>query len=110
MTYEQYWYGDPLMVGAYYKAEKIREELRDIDAWKQGMYVANAIECTIGNAFLSKGKEPAKYPKQPILTEERVRKETERRKKTEEIKAQEAVFAKAYMMSMMETGKNWGKT
>lgn len=97
------------MVGVFHKAERIRQEHRDVEAWKQGMYVMQAIQCTIGNAFLGKGKTPAEYPKQPMLTEERLKREAEKKIKEEEKLANEKAFASAYMMSMMDFGKNWGK-
>ena len=48
MTYEQYWYGDPLMVRAFYKADKFRREREDMNAWLQGVYFKKAIEASIG--------------------------------------------------------------
>ena len=101
MTYEQYWHGDPLMVGAFYKAEKLRQERMDAEAWLQGAYFKQAIESSIGNAFLAKGQTPAKYPERPYLAEEK-----EKAKQTEE---QQTAFARLYMMQMVEAGKNWGK-
>lgn len=101
MTYEQYWYDDPLMVRAFYKADQLRRERADTDAWLNGLYVKKAIESTIGNAFRAKGTQPEKYPGKPILTEER-----ELKKQTEE---QQKAFARLYMMQMVEAGKNWGK-
>ena len=43
MTYDQYWYGDPLMVRTFYKAHKLKEQLADQQAWLQGQYVMAAI-------------------------------------------------------------------
>lgn len=108
MSYEQYWYGDPLMVGAFYKADKLRREQKDADAWLQGSYVLQALQATVGNLFLSKGKEPFRYPKKPILTEEREKREAnERDRRTKE--EQELAFARAWMIQFCEVGKNWGK-
>ena len=101
MSYQEYWHGDPLMVGAFRKAEKMRQERMDAEAWVQGAYFKAAIESSIGNAFLPKGHTPAKYPEQPYLTRQR-----ELEKQTEE---QQIAFAKLYMMQMVEAGKNWGK-
>ena len=108
MTYEEYWYGDPLMVGAFYKADKLRQEQKDADAWLQGSYVLQALQATVGNLFLGKGKQPFRYPEKPILTEERLKKEeAERDKRTKA--EQEAAFARAWMIQFCEVGKNWGK-
>lgn len=105
MSYDQYWYDDPMMVRAFYKAEKIRQEQIDTNAWLQGIYIANAIESTIGNAFLGKGKQPHKYPKEPFL----MSKETDAGKtEATDIDAQVS-FARGYMLQFCEAGKNWGK-
>lgn len=82
MTYEQYWYGDVWMVRAFHKADKLRQERENTNAWLLGAYVGRAIESTIGNAFRKKGAKPAEYPKQPI--------ELFKKEKTEEQKALEA--------------------
>ena len=101
MTSEQYWYGDPLMVRAFYKAEKIRRELSDEKAWLQGIYFKLAIESSVGNAFRAKGATPEQYPEVPMLTAER-----QKAKQTED---QQKAFARLYMMQMVEAGKNWGR-
>lgn len=105
MTYEQYWYGDPLMVRAYYKADKLRQQRINDEAWLHGAYVLRAIDATVGNMMRKKGAEPAQYPKQPI--------ELNNVEKTEYEKAREeendTLFANAYMMNLMQVGKNWGK-
>ena len=105
MTYEQYWYADPLMVRAFYKADKLRRERIDLEAWLHGVYVREAIASSIGNAFLAKGKKPVEYPESPHLLAERIEKERLERQTIEE----QTAFAKLYMMQMMEAGKNWGK-
>lgn len=105
MSYDQYWYDDPMMVRAFYKAEKIRQEQIDTNAWLQGIYIANAIESTIGNAFLAKGKQPHKYPKEPFLMSQD---KTRRIEEEPDIDAQVA-FARGYMLQFCEAGKNWGK-
>ena len=105
MTYEQYWYGDPLMVRAYFEAEQQRRQARNEYAWLQGQYMAEAINATVGNMMREKGSQPAKYPTKPYdIT---ARRETEKEKETRE--EQEAVYAKAYMMNMVMAGKNWKK-
>lgn len=109
MTYEQYWYGDPLMVRAYYKAQKLREEQADTQAWMNGMYFAKAIEATIMNAFKKRSETPTEYPSMPIT----IKRREEEREKTEEEKRKleesETAFAKLWMNNFMLVGKNWGK-
>ena len=108
MTYEQYWYGDTHMARAFYRAEKLRQEQRDSDAWLFGVYVGRAIESTIGNAFLRKGQQAIEYPEMPKLVEKRI-KETEERKKTIEQEEKDRVFALAWMSNFVQAGKTWGK-
>lgn len=106
MTYEQYWYGDPMMVGAFHKAEKLRRERDDAYHWMQGFYVKKALESTVGNVFRQKGSQPAEYPEAPVLLEEKRRQQKETAEKKLE---NETAFARAYMLQMMQAGKNWGK-
>ena len=105
MTYEQYWYGDPLMVRAFYKANKLRRQREDENAWLYGMYVLNALNATVGNMFRKPGTEAAEYPSEPIT----IRAEREKRERTEQEQEQEALWAQAWMMQFVEAGKNWGK-
>lgn len=106
MSYEQYWYGDPLMVRAFYKADKLRRERMDEEAWLNGLYVMKAIDSTICNGFRKSGQDPAEYPKKPYFV---IRAEEEEREKTEKEKEQEALWAMAWMSSFVQAGKNWGK-
>lgn len=105
MTYEQYWYGDPLMVRAYYKADRLRQERMNEQAWLYGSYVLRAIDSTIGNAFKKQGTRPSEYPRKPIEIVKKEETEEEREAREE----QEAVYAEAYMMNMVMAGKNWKK-
>lgn len=108
MTYDQYWYGDPLMVRAFYKADKIRRRRTDEEAWLNGAYVMKALQATVGNMFLKKGATPFTYPEEPFLIE-RMREEEMEKKKTEEDFEKEALWAKAWMSTFVNVGKNWGK-
>ena len=53
MTYNEYWYGDPLMARDYYRAFRIRRKQEDERMWLQGLYVLQALQATVGNLFLS---------------------------------------------------------
>ena len=105
MTYEQYWYGDPLMVRAYYKADKLRKKREDETAWANGLYVLNALNATVGNMFRKSGQQPFEYPKEPFS----VSKMKENKPKTEGDSEKEAIWAQAWMSSFVQAGKNWGK-
>lgn len=107
MTYEQYWFEDPLMVRAFYKAKKLRDKRNDEAAWLQGAYVLKALQATVGNMFLKKGAKPFEYPEKPFSYEEM--REEEERQKTERELEDEKIWAEAWMTSFVQVGKNWGK-
>lgn len=104
MTYEQYWYDDPMLVRAFHKADKIRRERKDFELWLQGRYFMEAIESSIGNAFRKSGSEPCRYPEKPYLMEE----PEPTLEQLEEKEKQELAFAEAYMNQMCEVGQKWG--
>ena len=54
MTYDQFWYGDPCMVRAFRRADKMRWENLNAQAWLQGKYNFAAVSLAMSNAF-SKG-------------------------------------------------------
>ena len=106
MTYDQYWYGDPLMVRAFYKADQLRRERMDEEAWLFGIYTMNALNVIVGNALKKSGAPPVDYPKEPYMATYNREKERER---TEREKEQERVWALAWMTSFVAAGKNFGK-
>lgn len=106
MTYDEYWFGDPLMVRAYYKADKLRRERIDEEAWLNGQYIVSALNATVGNMFRKTGQAPAEYPKEPVSLSQKRAREQERSEKSKE---QEATWAKAWMSSFVQAGKNFGK-
>lgn len=105
MTYEQYWYGDPLMVRAFYKAEQLRQQRINEDAWLFGVYTYRALDSTVGNMVRKKGTKPSEYPKKPVELIKQEETEIEKEQREE----QEEVYALAYMTNMVLAGKNWKK-
>lgn len=74
MTYEQYWYGDPLMVKAFLKADKFRQERQNSEAWLQGMYIYDAISRLFPfPAVLADGKkmQQHQYMEEPYKIQEK---------------------------------------
>ena len=108
MTYEQYWYGDPLMVRAYYEAEKKRQQRFNNEAWLQGVYTYNALQAalSVSEFFRPKNETPLQYPSKPFDYGEKKEETDVEKEKREEA---EAMFAEAYMMNMVLAGKNWKK-
>lgn len=92
MTYEQYWYGDCLMVRAYVQAEKIRQENKNTELWLNGLYVYDAIQrlSPILRPFTKRGTKALPYPKEPYGNEEKRQKEEiseEQKAENERLKA-----------------------
>jgi len=105
MTYEQYWYGDPLMVRAFYKAEQLRQQRMNESAWLYGAYTLRALDATVGNMVRKHGAKPAEYPTKPIELFKTEETKTEKSVREQ----QEADYALAYMTNMVMAGKNWKK-
>ena len=66
MTPKQYWEDDPYLAKAYYEAHKLRIEQRNQELWLQGLYIYNAFETVMANAFRKKGAAAKKYLEKPI--------------------------------------------
>lgn len=105
MTYEQYWYGDCLMVRDFYKAYKLKQEQANEQAWLNGLYFLKAIDATVGNALRRQGVKPEQYPGEPLEIYKKEETAEEKAKREEN----EVAFAEAYMMNMVAAGKNWKK-
>lgn len=71
MTWEQYWYGDPWMARDYRKAEELRQQRANTDAWLQGAYVYDALAriSPILHPFAKKGVKPLPYLDKPYPLE-----------------------------------------
>lgn len=107
MTYDQYWYGDVTMTRAFYLAYKLHQKMVDEQAWMYGGYVLKALEATVGNVFREKGSQPAEYPSEPMFIKDM---DIYKTKASIEKKEQdEALWAEAWMNSLVQAGKNWGK-
>lgn len=107
MTWEQYWYGDVRMTGAFREAHKLRLEQRNQLIWLQGRYVFDAI-CAVVPVLVTMPKKDAKilpYPDvQPLFPKGPTQEELEEQEKLE------ALRAELYMRQMVRAGKNWGGT
>ena len=63
MTYAQFWYGDPWMARAYSEAYLLKRKAKNEELWLEGIYVANAFQTVLGNAF---SKKKLKYLEKPL--------------------------------------------
>ena len=82
MTEGQYWDGDAVLAKHYRKAEELRRERANRQAWLQGMYVYDAIArlLPVMHAFAKKGAKAEPYVPEPYPLNERERKQAEREK------------------------------
>lgn len=69
VTYEQFWYGDPDLVGYAISAEESRQRndmiLSDMQAWNIGRYVMVGVGVVLSQAFSR--NSTAKYPSEPVI-------------------------------------------
>lgn len=63
MTYDEFWYGDPIRAAAYRKLHRLKVEQRNEELWLGGLYFHNAVCVALNNAF-SKTKQ--KYINKPL--------------------------------------------
>lgn len=90
MTYDDFWNGQSDMVIYYRKAHELRNQQKNQELWLQGMYVAHALNATVGNMFAKKSAKKATYPEEPFpISEQEIkeRKEQKERMKMERMKA-----------------------
>lgn len=85
MTYEQYWYGDPVLCKYYREAHEIRLEEQNALLHLQGIYVHQAIGDYIEfYAMVNHPRARDSYPKKPYPI-------TARKKRQEELQHEEDV-------------------
>ena len=75
MTYDEFWFGDPWMARAYAQYYLLKRRQMNEELWLEGIYVANAFQTVLGNAF---GKQKLKYLEKPLDIFEKTEAEKER--------------------------------
>ena len=93
MNSEEFWHGNPRLTKSYREAYELKQEIKDYELWKQGMYVYEAIldASPILHAFAKKGTKPRPYSEKPYgvkITEENSGEEEQRHIENERLKAQ----------------------
>lgn len=63
MSYEQFWYGEPIMAKYYYETHKTLMKQQNEIMWVNGMYTLNALSVALNNAF---NKQKIKYAEKPF--------------------------------------------
>lgn len=98
MTYEQYWEGDPYMVGYYQKADRIKWNDLNQQMWIQGAYIYEAIGTVAANMMSKKSSKKHTYLEKPL----RIFPKT-----PEEIEAEAAAQRKAVIEAFSKWQKAW---
>lgn len=91
MSSDEFWHGNPRLVESYREANKLKQEMKDYELWKQGMYVYEAMldASPILHAFAKKGTKPRPYPDKPYgISGQESRQEKEKHIENERLKAQ----------------------
>lgn len=67
MSSEEFWHGKFDLVKGYREAYKLKQEIKDYEFWKQGMYFYEALldVSPILHAFAKNGTKPRPYPDKP---------------------------------------------
>lgn len=99
MTEEQYWDRDCELVRYYRKAEKLRTDKLNQQAWLQGMYVYDAISrlTPVLHAFAKKGTKAKPYVDAPYPVSKRAEKSAKERK-GKEVSRKGLAYMQAYMV------------
>lgn len=93
VTYDEFWYGEPELVGHAIEVEKIAAKNKaianDVLAWNTGRYVMVAVSTVLSHAFSK--SSTAKYPEEPALAYE-LDEELKRQKQERELIRQRDSF------------------
>lgn len=98
MTWTQFWVDEPELTIAYRKADAIRRRRKNEELWLEGIYMAEALNATVGNMFSKGQKHP--YPAEPFpltVDEQQERREREEKARMERMKA--AFIAKSLQVN-----------
>ena len=77
MTFDEFWYGKPILAAFFREKHKIDIETKNQQLWLQGLYIYDALCVALNNSF-SKKKE--KYLAEPFKLFPKTEEETEREK------------------------------
>lgn len=92
MNYDEFWHGKFDLVISYRKAYQLKQEIKDYDFWKQGLYFYEALidVSPILQAFAKKGTKPRPYPDKPYglkFTEQETEEDKQKKIENEQLKA-----------------------
>lgn len=91
MSSEEFWHGELRLAQSYREAYQLKQEIKDYELWRQGMYIYEAIldASPILHAFAKKGTKPRPYTDKPYGVEKKETKQgRQKRIENERLKAQ----------------------
>ena len=95
MSADEYWNQKPKLAIAYRKAHQLRMQRWNFEAWMENKYTKAALQASVGNMFIEKGKTPFEYPSEPYpLTEEEAEEQHKRRLEKQEQEFMERMFGR----------------
>ena len=96
MTYEQFWYGEPVIAKYYAELHKLKRKQTNEEMWVNGMYTLQALQVALNNAF---NKHKIKYVDKPFDIFPKTEMEIEAEKEAEREKLVK------WLNSLVPTGK-----
>lgn len=86
MTKQEFMKSKPIELPAFYKAHKLRQQMRDEEMWYLGKYVEIAVSVAIDHCLNGKTAK-SEYVKKPFLIAEKeeVKKKNKNKEKNEEL-------------------------
>lgn len=91
MSSEEFWHGELRLAQSYREAYQLKQEIKDYELWRQGMYIYEAIldASPILHAFAKKGTKPRPYTDKPYgVKKKETKQERQKRIENERLKAQ----------------------
>lgn len=102
ISYETFLHLTPKRLNYFIEGYKIKQKMRDEEMWLLGQYFMSALDATVCNHALWRGKhgKPSKYIEKPILqteeTKEKVLTEEEKKKQLEKFVLSMKLMEKNY--------------
>ena len=93
MSSSEYWNENPYLAVSYREAHKLKDKIKNNDAWWQGLYVYKAVETVHYNLNKKKGAAEQHYPDKPFdLEAEPEKPEDQKQKVIEQLNTLKANF------------------
>lgn len=94
MTAQEYWHGDTALLRAYRKADIIKRERMNHEAWLQGAYIYSAL-CAASPLFNAMSKQHKAFPYQekPFKAPEKKKKLSKREEEKQQMLEMRAKFS-----------------